>query len=160
MIGKWWRAWCAQSAARRRRPHHLQSEDLIDAQVGAEGVNKVTAIVSRSIAPDDYLELLVLLQQVVIIVVPQPGNGPEEVLNCLVFINIVNDYLVGAVGSQPFRCWLSIGSVGVKSTGSPPSTLATVKLICLMVPLSPVSLAVAITAPLSSRVLWASLSPE
>ena len=49
---------------------------------------------------------------------------------------------------------------GVKSTGSPPSTLETVKTTWLILPVAPVAGATAVTVPLSSTVLCASLSPE
>jgi len=58
------------------------------------------------------------------------------------------------LAAVPVSLVFSVGAV--KSIGSPPSTPDTVKLICLMVPLGPVVLAVAITAAL----LVAAYSPR
>ena len=85
-----------QGASRRQQ---LQGEGLIDVQLGIEGINKIAATCTIVAVPDGDFELLVLLQQVVVIGAPQLGNSPIEVINGLVLVNVVDDHLVGTVGS-------------------------------------------------------------
>ncbi len=69
------------------------TEGVVEARVLDKGIDKI-AMGSGIDITDGYLEFFPGFQQVIAVVVPHLGNGPIEVINFLVLVNVVDDYLV------------------------------------------------------------------